>query len=780
MEYTQEQLKAACALNLCTVSVSQIIDYDDINVMEQEYEAILNNLNLEQMPKDEALLNILKQILDTITFFRIHEVDKQFVEREYQQKMKNAIWSAVPNAGLLVAGGNPVTMAISLASQVGIGYMNYRRVKSEATLQRDKERWGLERTAIEQFNGLRRELFDTAWRLSETYNFPDRLRLTERQITQYDNILMDGDLLRKYDRLDTIKDEFAAYPPFWYNFGNTANSIARSALDLSDESRQAYLALAKGHFEQYRKSNSHALLREDPIAAACALELVDLLDFNNDCEYISKLLEEAVRYSGRANDVLQLASVAYLKMNDFDRAANLLRQLVNEQYNTVMNAQLLSSIYVGKASGSNSADHIRRYETLANQVGAQYLLPLPADQSESADNAATRFFETQKGILTEKCHLVIRALLGNYLIKFGKLIPVPDVRHEYPDTYFLPSKEAVQSRKHDTQRLFASTRAAGEYLERIAEANIPYGIIDLMNELYEVSCGFCFMSESAKESAAFEIEKALKANGKNINDFAMKADQGQLNYLDIERLLDMKMGNYTANFFTALAEEADKYVRSRTEMQDIAIMEESLEDFCSANGLNSPSELYESTRDRVVETIACRRFSVNLLGDETIVKPPDTSSEQKMVELIKEAIPATIRSIAHVDFFTGDSPKKERYFRANEKLSNENRLIASTLAILDDLEKKGDTDLIFTVHGIVPIVNGARKKLVPYDSVEYLEGKEQSLRFGLFGVTFANSSVKIDKLNQLIKDLSSYAPPLPESIDAVDKPGFKIPFAKKE
>ena len=36
-----------------------IIDYDDINIMEQEYEAILNNLNLEQMPKDEALLNIL-------------------------------------------------------------------------------------------------------------------------------------------------------------------------------------------------------------------------------------------------------------------------------------------------------------------------------------------------------------------------------------------------------------------------------------------------------------------------------------------------------------------------------------------------------------------------------------------------------------------------------------------------------------------------------------------------------------------------------------------------
>ena len=48
------------------------------------------------MPKDESLLKILKQLLDTITFFRIQEVDKKFIERDYQNKMKNAIWSAFP------------------------------------------------------------------------------------------------------------------------------------------------------------------------------------------------------------------------------------------------------------------------------------------------------------------------------------------------------------------------------------------------------------------------------------------------------------------------------------------------------------------------------------------------------------------------------------------------------------------------------------------------------------------------------------------------------------
>ena len=53
--------------------------------------------------------------------------------------MKNAIWSAVPNIGMIVASGDPVTMAISLASQVGIGYMNYRKAKADIQLENEKQ-----------------------------------------------------------------------------------------------------------------------------------------------------------------------------------------------------------------------------------------------------------------------------------------------------------------------------------------------------------------------------------------------------------------------------------------------------------------------------------------------------------------------------------------------------------------------------------------------------------------------------------------------------------------
>ena len=75
-EDIREKLQAAYALNLCTVSVSQIIDYNDVNILEQEYETILNNLNLENMPKDEALLDILKCLLETVAFSEFKKAKK--------------------------------------------------------------------------------------------------------------------------------------------------------------------------------------------------------------------------------------------------------------------------------------------------------------------------------------------------------------------------------------------------------------------------------------------------------------------------------------------------------------------------------------------------------------------------------------------------------------------------------------------------------------------------------------------------------------------------------
>ena len=394
MYTNEEQLRAAYALNLCTVSVSQIIAYNDIGVLEQEYENILNNLNLERIPKDDALREVYNQILDTIKLCRISEGDKKQIDLVYQHKVKNAVWSAVPRLGMIFATHDLTAMALTLASQVGIGYMNYRRNKADYQLGREQEYWQLERNKLEMFGQLEGELFNTAWNLADAYDYPDEYRLTSEQLTEYNKALMEDNPIRRYGKLDGMSAQFAAYPHFWYQMGSTANSIYHDS-NMPEEIKNKYKNAAISCFEQYRKLNKFNLLRHDAISSAWALEYVELLDLDNSEEDRKKaveLLREAESHAGDKNkDVFELCACAYLKLGNLNETARLLRKLVNWDYNVEVNVQILSAIYLHIISPNNpeSTDNDRlkasgEYNELRFITQPQYILPKPSTEEEWA------------------------------------------------------------------------------------------------------------------------------------------------------------------------------------------------------------------------------------------------------------------------------------------------------------------------------------------------------------------------------------------------------------
>lgn len=350
----KDKLTTAYALNLCTVSVSRIINCKDQYVMDQEYDAILNNLNIQNMPNDDSLLKILKQILDVITFFKIQEGDKKFIEEDYKQALKQNLSRSLNIAGLLgsvssigigslTTPGSIVKAGLSVASTIGIGYMNYRSGKTQALLNKKKQEWELQRSAIEQLNALRRELFDTAWNLTKNFDVHDEFRLTEHQIEQYLKILDDNDNFRRFERLDFIRDKFLAYPPFWYQLGHTAKLVSME----EPENREYYISYSKACFDFFMYQIDDNLLRDDQIASSCALEYSELLDesIKEDREHIEELLGIAMRFSGNRNDVLELCAIGYLRIGKIDKATRILWRLVNEKYDENFNAEMLSMIY---------------------------------------------------------------------------------------------------------------------------------------------------------------------------------------------------------------------------------------------------------------------------------------------------------------------------------------------------------------------------------------------------------------------------------------------------
>lgn len=530
-EIEKEQRKAAYALNLCTVSVSQIIDYNDIYFLEREYDAILNNLNLEKMPKDEALLRILKQLLDVITFFRIQEGERKMMEKEYAQKIKNAIWSAVPNPAVLVTGGNPAMIVASLVSQVGIGYMNYRKEKAQINQEKERKEWELQRSAMEQFNGLRRELFDTAWRLADEYGFEDKYRITERQITQYNNILLDTNDLRRYERLEYIKDKFQAYPPFLYNIGNAASAVYHDT-KYPIEIREDYKNKAIVHFNKFFEITEDNILREDQLVASCALEKFALIE---DKEEKNELLQKAEKSSGNALDVLQICAFSYLAIEEIDKAARLFNMLVNEGYNEKMNAQMLSKIYVSKIiDNKNDNENIYRGEYLKLKSRTTYadcLYPLPNSYLTNDGRLADNFIRMQKVSLKKVYSEIVGRYIFNCQVRYNSICKQSGNITSEMATLIKSMAEAIEYLLQDT---YAKNKFMSEIKKKVDDKNCSFK--RMLENGDERASGTSFVSfdEFFKEpfnilpgmiSSKISVAESMSHISKHestLNDFALK------------------------------------------------------------------------------------------------------------------------------------------------------------------------------------------------------------------------------------------------------------------
>lgn len=718
--YNDHKISTAYALNLCTVSISQIIDYEDIVILEQEYDAILNNLNIENLPNDEALLAILKQLLDTITFFRIQEVEKDFIDREYQNKMKNAIWTAVPNMGMIIAGGKPLTLALSLAAQVGVGYMNYRKTKAENAFALEKSKWQLQRAAIDQFNGLRRELFDTAWRLVNAHDIPDEYRLTERQVKQYNAILMDSDPKRKYERLNSIKHNFVAYPPFWYFFGHTANTLSRL---YTGQDAILYKNIAKEYFEIFVRAFSACnLLRENQVASACALEYIDLLDPRkpNENTKIRELLQFAVKMSGNANDVLQLCAFGYLRAGDSLEAARLFRRLVNEDYNTVVNAQLLSSYYVSAwLSGNTHAE--REYRDLEERVDLRYLYPFPDKEASKKDaygqltTIQEHFTENQREILVKKYKLVLEKFKDKYRILFNRCIPVPDGR-EKPDSYYDETTVAHNLRK-DNGKMLKNRHNMEEYTAALIMADYPLNYLDVFNKmLNDINLLNCaqpheqklqeLMSKGILRDQAFfsSIYRYLKTD----------------NVIDITtyfKMLDLSFESLTADLFEALKEYAIQYIDQKSTIIDLNDAETNLRDFCIQQGFETPEVIFETANILVETPPVPQKYLASELITEGITTQEVNDRFEAVKDIISEYTSKVCRAGNSVQMIMCDEEAFDRYFVRLE-IPNKAQVRKKTVAVLDDMSAR-DNDLIFTTEGVMQVVRGAMQKPMPYNDIYF-------------------------------------------------------------
>lgn len=770
---TEEKLKAAYALNMCTVSVSQIVDYNDTYILEQEYDAILNNLNLKQIPKDEALLKIISELLNTITFFRIQEIQKNQIDKKYRQRIKNAIWSAVPSLSVVVSG-NPVAIALSLATQIGSGYMNYRREKANAQSDMEDATTELQITAIEQLNALRRELFTTAWRLADEYDFDDEWRLTEKQISQYNTILQDSDEFRKYARLEAIENRFIAYPPFWYFYGHTANyiaEIARQEMEHNPQTTEAeineyyksvaiaktYTEKAKAHYEHYYSLCNNNILREDQLTATFALEYVDLLCLEENCniEKIHDLLKLAEKMAPNSFDILQLCAISYLKIGASDDSARLLKILVNEDYNAIANSKLLSKLYVSKYITTHDSHAFSDYKILERQIDPMYLYPMPEIIDYNIDGLSldSYFMNNQKSILKKAYRNSLNAFAKRQIVEFNSIFPAPKNNNELRETYYGYSDSAKKRRINDVKKAFDNGHAKEYFVTALIERGFRHGYVSILNQtIAGVETLTCFKNLKTHDPLIKIVEAKIRNAKKPLAEIQSHLDDQKFTFEDYLKLVNNYSYQYfTENFFDALKSKITESIDAVDDMETLDTLDYELIDFCERYDLPSPEEylhIFREDHNQLTGVTEKVFFSGDLFGLEDDSSDYSSDVMPKLLALFKQNLDGLILNPENVTLsFLGDN-EFDVYFQNNNL-----RVLSGSLylrrqkafAILDDKSKK-DFDLIFCVDGITPVAKNTIRDTVDYGALEYsVAGNKSELMLGYPDV-YSNKDVDLASL----------------------------------
>lgn len=753
----KEKRSAAYALNMCTVSVSQIVDYNDSYILEQEYDAILNNLNLKEMPKDEALLRIISELLNTITFFRIQDIKKQRMEKKYNQRVRNAIWSAIPSLSVIVSG-NPGVIAMSLATQIGTGYMNYRREKNNAKSEMEDEEIELEITALEQLNALKRELFTTAWRLAAEYDFDDEYRLSERQIHQYNRILMDQNEIRKFERLEAIKDQFKAYLPFWYQLGHTAAYIAgNKELAIDSEVQADYYRKAKEYFEDFYKMYSEyqlKLLRNDYMVSAYALEYADLLMMEDpECKNseirgkIENLLSEAEKTSGNANDILELCAIGHLKCGNYKDAERILRYLVNEEYNTKSNAKILSRIYASQyLNHQEERERVRiEYTKLANKVDSVSLFPFPT-YNENDDDLQKQYFDNMKRLLFDEYKEVYMSFEMKYIPKFNRLIPLPNNSNDVGEDLFSSSLDAESKRRRAVENELNSARRE-IYLNELAMSSIRTDYIDLINEfLKKLDAISYFRDNEDKIVLVSFIRGRLTEAADRLEEICLKIDHGSFGISDYDELCKLLSIQYSMGvFFDELKSDTKDMIEQMQGLNMIDSSEIELINFCDKEDLPIPNGDMVTSLAKQFETDTYFKYSI--LGEKVLSEEDDKKREKRLIQQIVDKRHEIIKDSGAQMLIRGDGDFNA-YFM-NKKL-NAGLLKWTTLLIIDDTSKK-DRDLLLTWEGGTIIEKNKRKVSFTYNDLS-LGSNKQVLRINQV-YEYSNDSVDIAALFDLARSL---------------------------
>ncbi len=313
----QAQLQVLQSLNLIAVSLTHIMTYNDKVVLDQEYNTIINNLNLSKIP-DADIITLLQELMDLLTNSKIQDHEREYLltrfDKNVQNELKNRVRSRIFDTDLVL---NPYAGILQAVLSTGSFYFNYRSQMDAYAKEKEEGKWAIEAKTMQGLNSFYKKLLKYSWELMRRYELPDEWRLNEKQLRDYTDILKEPDIERRYRKLERIENSFQKFPPYWYYRGQAAQEMGNNTEALAC-------------FNQFQQINQN-ILRKDPYAASVAMCKTMLPGEKSDPRMLKNDLAQILANSDDDDwgNILFVA-LQYGRMGDPDAAGKLiLRNLDN-------------------------------------------------------------------------------------------------------------------------------------------------------------------------------------------------------------------------------------------------------------------------------------------------------------------------------------------------------------------------------------------------------------------------------------------------------------------
>ena len=432
------------------------------------------------------------------------------------------------------------------------------------------------------------------------------------------------------------------------------------------------------------------------------------------------------------------------------KAAGLLRRLVNEGYNAVVNAQLLSKYYVA-AYIDGDASSAAGYQYLEKRMDDRYLYPFP-DQKllgngnhEALVDIQNTFLANQKEILTQKFSIVIEKFKNKYEILFNKCIPVPEGK-KYSDNYFDGSTNSYAARKENSNEL-RNSKSLRAYTEELQDCNYPYNYLtvlnDMLNGAYRLNCVLGHESELLKL-----LCDAVIGQRQDLLEFRRLIEEEDVELETYNKMLEVSFDTYAGAFFEKLVKYSIDYISLKKDIVDMNEGETNLREFCIEQGFDTPEVLFDTSDDLVdVPDLQKQYLGFELIDDGVTTASTDDRYDEISRILVSYRAKLTNEN-AKLFFLMRNQQEFEKYFTQNINGIDRHKLQRKTVAILDD-KGDSDNDLLFTTDGLVQIVKGKYKEPVPYDDIQVL-AENSGL---MLHQSYENKDLDMNELIEAIKAL---------------------------